>query len=814
MAGEQQARNALSFKELLEEQNRLLKEQVRIENDRLKIQKDELGIQNDISNVIKDQAKILTFQKAERSAILRSTNSISKLQESLSVMDRKELGTKKALNKLKGDQLKVEKNIRLLQLTRSGILKDQTGLTKKQIEANTILVGSIDDQIEGALKLNLALQETQNLSQVLSNNFGVKAFSNLSEAVKSIPGLTAFSAPFEAASEASLKTSQDIENSLKTGKGLTKDMVKRLGLEDKLKSKSGETLSGTSAAVKYKKLGAPDGKKLLGVIDRKGFMSAMSGIKSLGKSLTTALAPAALLAGLLNALIASDKAAGDMAKSMNMTYKEALGTRDELQQMANSSLDNFVTLKGMDETYQSINKALGTGVDVSEEMLTQFTQLRERAGLTNEELQGIAAISLTTGKSVKDITGEFMAQAKLSAMQNGVLLNEKDLVKDIGKVSAATTLSFGKNPVLIAEAVATAKSLGMELSKVDAIASSLLDFESSISNELEAELLLNKDLNLEKARQAALNNDLATVAKEISEQAGSSAEFGEMNRIQQEALAKSVGMSREDLAQTLYVQEQLLGLTGEQAKAEEAAINKRIAAVGLEQTQKELAEGSVQDLMDQNSQADKLAATLSKLNELFVMIASPILAITEHLMPILKGVAWLIGGIGKVGDGFKRAGEWVTEMTSGLGFLGSILRGIAYLAVLISSYFAFQALAWIPVVGPLLGAAAAATIVTAGFSAINSSPKKVGDVDSPADGKTIVSTKEGGIFEASPNDDLVLAPGASKRMQNGQTTQITQTAVVADNSKIEKLLSEMLTGQTQLIKKTPEMAPLAMYEVQ
>ena len=31
----------------------------------------------------------------------------------------------------------------------------------------------------------------------------------------------------------------------------------------------------------------------------------------------------------------------------------------------------------------------------------------------------------------------------------------------------------------------------------------------------------------------------------------------------------------------------------------------------------------------------------------------------------------------------------------------------------------------------------------------------------PADGKTQVSTKEGGLFELSPNDDLVAAPGAA-----------------------------------------------------
>ena len=109
----------------------------------------------------------------------------------------------------------------------------------------------------------------------------------------------------------------------------------------------------------------------------------------------------------------------------------------------------------------------------------------------------------------------------------------------------------------------------MELGKVEDIAGSLLDFESSIKNELEAELLTGKNLNLEKARQAALNNDLATVATEIAKQAGDSAEFAKMNRIQQDALAKSVGMSRDELAETLYTQEQLEGLTGDEAAKRE-----------------------------------------------------------------------------------------------------------------------------------------------------------------------------------------------------------------------------------------------------
>ena len=44
----------------------------------------------------------------------------------------------------------------------------------------------------------------------------------------------------------------------------------------------------------------------------------------------------------------------------------------------------------------------------------------------------------------------------------------------------------------------------MELAKVDAIANSLLNFEDSITNELQAELLLNKDLSLEKSKTSSI----------------------------------------------------------------------------------------------------------------------------------------------------------------------------------------------------------------------------------------------------------------------------------------------------------------------
>ena len=324
-------------------------------------------------------------------------------------------------------------------------------------------------------------------------------------------------------------------------------------------------------------------------------------------------------------------------------------------------------------------------------------------------------------------------------------------------------MSLGKNPKLIGEAVATAKSLGMELSQVDAIAGSLMDFESSISSELEAELLLGRDINLEKARQAALNNDLSTLAKEISEQAGTAAEFGAMNRIQQEAIAKAVGMNREDLAKTLFVQEQLAGLTGDAATEQEELLNKRIEEVGLAQAQKELAKDGIEGLREQVGMADKFNATMEKVQELFVMLASPILVVMDILSPILEVVGYLVEKISE----FK---DIITAVAIGFGAIQLINLAmkaplLANLGVMLSQAAALAAqAAAFAVANPFVALAGLAVAGTA-YAYLSSKSKKAGDVMSPADGKTQISTKEGGLYELSKNDDLIAAPGAVEKMK-------------------------------------------------
>jgi len=494
-----------------------------------------------------------------------------------------------------------------------------------------------------------------------------------------------------------------------------------------------------------------------------------------------------------------DSGAGDFAKSMNMTYNESLGVRDEMSAIALHSGIAAVNSARMMETLSFVGNQLGSNAQLSNENALQFTRMREEAGMTNEELMGITNLSLAGGKSIKENTKQFMAQAKITGLNNGVLLNEKKLLADIDKVSKATTLSLGKNPKEIAKAVATAKSLGMEMSNIEGMANSLLDFESSIENELSAELLLGKDINLEKARTAALNNDIAGLAKEISNEIGSSAEFTKMNRIQQEALAKAVGMSREDLAQTLFTQEALKGLSGEDAENKQRMLDARIEEVGLAQAQRELEDGSLETMENQQSIQEQFADQMLALKEVLVAGILPVFSkiggfLKEH-MGIVKLLVGLYIAMKVAQVGFNIA----QQVSIALGKQKKALSMAEAVASVVKG--GWGSLGMIPIVGAALAVAAIGGGIAYLYSQSSKAETKGNDVMSPGQGSAGYGTRtlmgpEGAI--SLNNKDTVIAGtdlfGGKKKPKNQPQPQGGgNTSVNIDMSQTNALLQQLIS---------------------
>lgn len=235
-----------------------------------------------------------------------------------------------------------------------------------------------------------------------------------------------------------------------------------------------------------------------------------------------------------------------------------------------------------------------------------------------------------------------MANYKVAGLKRGVVLNEKDALKEISKLSNLIKLSTAGGAAGLAKAVASAKALGTDLNKVNDIAGSILNFEESIEAELSAELLTGKDLNLEKARTLALNGDIAGAAEEIANQVGSSADFAKMNVIQQEALAKAAGLTKDQLAQSLMDREALAKLSAKEGESAQQAFNRLVKEVGMEEAKKRLGDEQLATQFQQQSVQERFNKTVEKLQEIFVQIAEPLLGIISPFMDLVGEILPLV----------------------------------------------------------------------------------------------------------------------------------------------------------------------------
>ncbi len=298
------------------------------------------------------------------------------------------------------------------------------------------------------------------------------------------------------------RTSEAYKEAQKALRGIQSEINANNDAQDDLNKKIENTAAEVEDLEKALKQ-ATQAAKGFEVLDKVG-----QSLDKINTPLSGMLNPLQLLNDVIGFVVGTvknlDTELGDAAKSMNMTYEAAGRSRIEMTRFAKATGDTLVNSTHLQESVLAINESLGSNV-AFEQMTESFqkdvtflSKMSHYAGLTADEANSIAKLTLATGQSAEDFTGELMAQTKLSGMQKGLVLNEKTALKEISKTSAAIKMSFHGSAKGLGDAYAKAKALGTSLDKVDDIAGSILNFEESIEAELSAELLTGKNLNLEK----------------------------------------------------------------------------------------------------------------------------------------------------------------------------------------------------------------------------------------------------------------------------------------------------------------------------
>lgn len=262
-----------------------------------------------------------------------------------------------------------------------------------------------------------------------------------------------------------------------------------------------------------------------------------------------------MLANLADYATEASSAVQKFGRNLGYSAEQATKINNYFSGIAHASGDLLYNSRKLRESQTELSDVLGITNIFSEDILKSNIKLKELGELDLETRKELAVVALNTGRDQDKLAKTLYGQTKSIEKTLGVSFKWQQILKEASSLSGYLGLSFTKYPEKLQKSLMIVKATGLEMKQLDSIANSFLDYESSIANEFEAQLLTGKNINLSKARELFLNNKLAEAAQEITKQVGSSEEFLQMNRLSAESMAKSFGMSRDELGNMLKQQE-------------------------------------------------------------------------------------------------------------------------------------------------------------------------------------------------------------------------------------------------------------------
>ena len=492
--------------------------------------------------------------------------------------------------------------------------------------------------------------------------------------------------------------------------------------------------------------------------------------KKLGDTLKTAGAGAVafmLLAAVVTSMVAAftalDAAAEEFRKETGLTNSQT----KEITKDANAITGEFrnlgVEAKDVFDTVSALKTEFGDIYNTSRETTAALSVLSANFGVSAENAAKVQGVYERMGGLSSETAANVQMQAAEMANMAGVA--PAKVAQDIADAAAESYKFFKGDVTALTAAAIQARRLGTNLKDVLEVNRKLLDFEGGIEDELVAATFAGGQFNLTQARTLAASGKQVEAQEEILRQIQRSGDFREQDLFTQEALAKGSGMEVEEIIKQLDAQEKLAKLSDKERTQAQEAIRQGLDITDINAEQ--LAQKT-----EEFAKQQELQGSLTNVKNTFDALTA---SLGTTLLPVMQGLASIF--------------EFISSSTAGLiGFVGTLVILFGALYAIKLRTFVLDTRAAIlkaretgsSIIGavaeifkgqgkiPVIGAVIAAAMIGALFAAISkaSSVKTAADVSSPADGKTIISTKEGGLFELSPNDDLVAAPGAASALAN------------------------------------------------
>ena len=197
-------------------------------------------------------------------------------------------------------------------------------------------------------------------------------------------------------------------------------------------------------------------------------------------------------------------------------------------------------------------------IDSSRELGDNFGMaLSDTAALSKDIADGAKALGVQT-KTMATLVGQFSVIGNLSKEQSHLLSEQIGLLAAQNDVAPAAVLEdmagstedmavFSKGGIKnFAKTAIEARKLGMSVKDVANSLKGMLNFEDSLNKELQASVMLGRNINLNEARRLAFAGDTAGAFAAIANELGD-VDLGSLDPLTLQSVADAAGMSTDQL---------------------------------------------------------------------------------------------------------------------------------------------------------------------------------------------------------------------------------------------------------------------------
>ena len=415
---------------------------------------------------------------------------------------------------------------------------------------------------------------------------------------------------------------------------------------------------------------------------------------------------AALAAGIVR-FTQIDSAAKSFRESTGLLNSQTKGLQQNIQNISTSMAGLGVSAEDVAEAAGQFTHEFGGLEQPAKGTLESMVMLNKNFGIGFSEASKLNKVFQNMGN---------LTEAQAQSMTNSVVEMSKmagvapsKVVADIANNSEIAYKYFRGGPKELAKAAVSLAAMGSSLESAAKSSESLLDFENSITSELEASAMLGKQLNFDKARAAAFNGQAYQQEKAIMEQLEGIGDITKMNVYQKEALSKATGKEISELVNLQRIQEKFPNLDETRLAAANALLDagqdiSKLTEADLDaQNQRMAKEKEMQSVMDDLS--NKVSAMGTGLMDAFMPLAQVAIPLIGIIIDIfggfIKGVIQPIGNafsrifkqLQPIGDLFSKifGGSEVSILSKTFELIGNILGGIITFA-LNEAYGIFQSI--------------------------------------------------------------------------------------------------------------------------